>query len=282
MHFGGDRIGAAVDFGSFDPTCEQVLAAVEKTARKVPAGTVISDDIGPQVFFDPGCKPASLDRVAPDRPVRLGMWTSYAGMMNRAAAKQSGVRADDPPPLARWYGKDMKSKRWDGVAHQSAWYPVLEKAFDGPGDEPKLRKASEAEARFGVTSITLLELDPSVRLAQLAAIDSPLRVRVVPFLRYQVGQQRHKPDFPPVPRQIAGRVSVRGEKWLLDGTPLERSAAMREPYSDDPSNSGQLDFPPDQPRAILREAQQRKAPVGSGLGAGGGCALNTAMESWWT
>jgi predicted amidohydrolase YtcJ len=50
-------------------------------------------------------------------------------------------------------------------------------------------------------------------------------------------------------------------KWLFDGDPVERSAGMRAPYSDDPSTSGEVDFPPAEIRAILQEAQQRNVQV---------------------
>jgi predicted amidohydrolase YtcJ len=47
---------------------------------------------------------------------------------------------------------------------------------------------------------------------------------------------------------------ISGTKWILDGTPLERLAALREPYSDSPGWHGRVDFPPDTIRAMLREA----------------------------
>jgi predicted amidohydrolase YtcJ len=98
---------------------------------------------------------------------------------------------------------------------------------------------------------------PALRIAQLAAINSPLRVRLVPVLAYQEQNRRRKPEYPPVPAQLADRVNVSGEKWLLDSSPMERSCAMRAPYADDPTNSGQIDFPVDEMRSILEEARQR-------------------------
>jgi predicted amidohydrolase YtcJ len=115
----------------------------------------------------------------------------------------------------------------------------------------------EREARWGVTSITFLDVYPARRVQQLATIDSPLRVRVVPFLEFQDMDRRRKPVYPSVPAQIRDRVTVSGLKYLLDGTPEERSAATRIPYADDRTTSGQLDFSPKELVAILREAQQQ-------------------------
>jgi predicted amidohydrolase YtcJ len=115
----------------------------------------------------------------------------------------------------------------------------------------------EREAQWGVTSITLLDVYPARRVQQLAEIDSPLRIRVVPFLEFQDSDRRRKPVYPSVPVHLKDRVTVSGLKYLLNGTPEERSAAERIPYQDDPSTSGQLDFSPKELEAILREALQQ-------------------------
>ena len=171
------------------------------------------------------------------------MDSPHSGMLNQAAARKFGVREDDPPPLAGFFGKDMKSKRWDGVAHESAWFRIRELLMgDEAGEEARLRQVLAREAQWGVTSITLLEVYPTRRVQQLSEIDSPLRIRLVPFLEFQESDRRKQPEYPPVPAHLADRVSVSGLKYLLDGTPEERSAATRVPYADDPTTSGQMDF----------------------------------------
>ena len=119
----------------------------------------------------------------------------------------------------------------------------------------------EREAQWGVTSITLLDVYPARRVQQLAAIDSPLRVRVVPFLEFQERDRRRKPEYPPVPDRLKDRVTVSGLKSLLDGTPEERSAATRVPYADNLATSGQMDFSPKELEAILRDAHQQSVQL---------------------
>ena len=102
---------------------------------------------------------------------------------------------------------------------------------------------------------------PAHRVEQLSVIDSPLRVRLVPFLSYQEINRRRKPEYPHVPRQLSDRVTVNGEKWLLDSGPIERSGGIRQPYADDPTSSGQVDFPPEEVRAILEESLQHDRPL---------------------
>jgi hypothetical protein len=92
-------------------------------------------------------------------------------------------------------GKDLKSAKWDGAVQQSAWF----RTFDRPmseqmGQKARVRKLLEGEARWSVTSITI-EFHPDRPVAQLSAIDSPLRVRFVPALAYQDQNRRRKVDI---------------------------------------------------------------------------------------
>jgi predicted amidohydrolase YtcJ len=59
-----------------------------------------------------------------------------------------------------------------------------------------------------------------------------------------------------LPVHAAPLITVSGTKWLLDGSPIERTAAMRKPYTDLPSTSGELDFPQKEMEAMLRESLQ--------------------------
>ncbi len=48
-----------------------------------------------------------------------------------------------------------------------------------------------------------------------------------------------------------------GTKCVIDGTPIEHSAAMRKPYADHPDTSGELNFSEKEMEDILRESLQR-------------------------
>jgi predicted amidohydrolase YtcJ len=263
-HYSGDPLPevTSVDFGEWAPTCKHVLEVLEQAVAKVPTGKLITGNMGPEAFFDPGCTPAALDRIAPQHPVFLMSGTPHGAMLNQAAVKWFGVDTSAPPPLAGWYGKDMKSKKWDGVVHESAALALeVRTVSDGTQDDPKLREFLLQEAKYGVTSNTFLEFNPASRVMQLARVNAPNRIHVVPFAQYQVGPKRRKLEHPRVPASIRDRVTVKGEKWVLDGSPFERSAAMRAPYTDNPSTAGQLDYPEAEIHAILEHARQQNQPL---------------------
>ena len=58
------------------------------------------------------------------------------------------------------------------------------------------------------------------------------------------------------PQKPSPLITVSGTKWVLDGSPIERSAAMRKPYADRPDSSGWLDFSEKEMEAMLRESLQ--------------------------
>jgi predicted amidohydrolase YtcJ len=256
-HYSGAELATVthMDFGEWAPSCKRVLEMVSQKLKSVPTGTLLFGFTGPDAFFDPECTPAALDQIAPQNPVFLAAGTPHAGMLNRSAVKWFGIDTNAPPPLAGWYGKHTKSKTWDGVVHNSAAISLIIRTVDqGFQDDDRLRKYFLEQAKWGITSNTFLEYSPGSRIEQLARVNATHRVRVVPFAQYESNQTRRRLQQMVVPANIADRVTSRDEKWLLDGSPVERSAPMRMPYADDPSTSGQLDYPRSELRAILVEA----------------------------
>jgi predicted amidohydrolase YtcJ len=52
----------------------------------------------------------------------------------------------------------------------------------------------------------------------------------------------------------SSKVTVSGIKWILDGTPFERGAALREPYNDRPEWRGRLAFPESEISEMVKES----------------------------
>src|SRR6201982_2686829 len=68
--------------------------------------------------------------------------------------------------------------------------------------------------------------------------------------------ERDKTEGRALPLHAAPLITVSGTKWLLDGSPIERTAALRKLYTDFPSTSGELDFPEKKMEEMLRESLQ--------------------------
>src|SRR6266851_1415152 len=151
IHYGGNNLPTVtnIDFGGWAPSCKHVLESVTQKVNDVPNGKLLFGFMGPDAFFDPDCTPAALDHVAPHTAVFLAGGTVHAGMLNSAAVKWFGIDTSAPPPLAGWFGKDTKSRTWDGVVHDSAMLPLfLRTSSNGSQDDEKLRKYFLDEAKW--------------------------------------------------------------------------------------------------------------------------------------
>jgi predicted amidohydrolase YtcJ len=56
------------------------------------------------------------------------------------------------------------------------------------------------------------------------------------------------------PKFVAPRIEVSGTKWILDGTTVERAAALGRPYADSPQTRGRINFPNHEIRVMLAES----------------------------
>jgi hypothetical protein len=98
--------------------------------------------------------------------------------------------------------------------------------------------------------------DPDRLLRLLKHLDTAVRVRVISFPLQGMSEAKPAPN-----RQVAGNLVLSGLKLILDGTPVERSMALRKPYQDDPSSNGQLNLPPETIRRAVHAAAETSRPL---------------------
>jgi predicted amidohydrolase YtcJ len=68
-------------------------------------------------------------------------------------------------------------------------------------------------------------------------VPTPIRMRVV-RMAGTTAEGRDKTEGHGLPIHASPLITVSGTKWLLDGSPIERTAALCKPYTDLPSTSG--------------------------------------------
>jgi predicted amidohydrolase YtcJ len=257
MHFIPEFVGKKLEFGNNNPRCEEVLLAIKTAVASSKPQEVITGVFGPSAFFSPGCSPAQLDAIAPYNPVLLRTFTPHAAMMNRSMARYLGINEKDAPVMGGFFGKNMRSAQWDGVVHEFAAIGLYARLVDHTKEAASLSAVLEAATHWGITTIQLMSAptDPGHLVTLLGSTGSPIRVRIIPFV-YTTTAGRQRPEYPAIPTKIADRVRVDGVKWLLDGTPIEHSAAMSRPYPDDPGWSGAINFPDSEIRALLEESRK--------------------------
>lgn len=241
------------------PTWQETKDAVSAAVAKVPKGTWIRGEMGEAVLDDPQVTREALDRLAPNHPVMLGIWGANVALLNTTALQKLGVRDDQPNPEGGVYARSPAGKL-TGMTFQFARFQTVHRYSELATDQEAAQELNEFfqdAVRMGITSIQDMAfpiLAPRC-VAFLEKAPPPIRVRVIWFgltdehgRLTQVGR-----DLPlhPVPL-----VTVSGTKWILDGTPIDHSGAMREPYSDRPNTSGQLNFSQHEMEEMLRESLQ--------------------------
>ena len=263
-----------------DPSIELVLDSVAAIAKRTPRGTIIETAVGEAILGNPAARRGVLDRVAPAHPVILTGWSGHGAVINSAAIRAAGIdtTADPEGGVMERDANGHVTGRMDeyvmygagrrlNVARGAAATIAVMRAYDGDA------------AKLGIT--TVQDMASGFTPALLAAVNraGALRVRhhVIPF--EMTGTQTREHVWRGVRAQDA-LTYVAGTKWILDGTPVERLALMREPYFDRAGWYGRPSFSLDTIKVMLREALAHgQQPMFHAVGDSSIALVFTAMRA---
>lgn len=224
------------------PTLQEMLDALAAAAQEYPEGTWLYGFVGEAMFQDPTVNRFALDAVTPRHPVFLMGWQGpHQAWVNTAGLAAAGIPEDAPDPLGGWYGRMPDTGLLDGTLFEYAGISLVARLTDAAPLETARAAttlfASQAAA-LGITSIQDMPMAAPGALPEvMAGLDLPIRVRNI-CLPAAPGDAC--PSFRL--NRPGSLVTWGGYKRILDGTPVERNAAVLEPYSDAPSWSGAINF----------------------------------------
>lgn len=240
------------------PGWQETKDAISAAVVKAPKGAWIRGDMGEAVLDDPQVTRAALDSLSPDHPVMLGIWGANVALLNTAALRKLGVRDDQPNPEGGVYARNPSDGTLTGMTFQFARFQVGRNYSELATDQDAAQELNDFfgdAVRLGITSIQDMAYPvlPRRCVALLKKSPPPIRVRVIWFgLTDEHGRLKQERSDP----HPAPLITVSGTKWILDGTPIDHSGAMREPYSDRPNTSGELSFSQHEMEQMLRESLQ--------------------------
>jgi predicted amidohydrolase YtcJ len=210
---------------------------------------------------------AELNAAAPDHPV-LARRGGHFAVANSAALRAAGVGADTPDPPGGKIGRLADGSR-DGTLEGGAVYQVA--AFAPAQGRARLAAAlgtcSAAYAALGVGTIREAMIDLDELLAYQDARERELlSVRVRPMIR--VGNELTTDAAITLIDGLGARSGF-GDDWLriwglklvLDGG--VEGAALERPYTNDPGNSGHLNWEPDAMTRVCVGAVRRGWRIGT-------------------
>jgi predicted amidohydrolase YtcJ len=261
----GTEMGEPIELslGSSDPPLSDVLRVLAAQVAKAPAGAWLAGEIGGRVLDDPAATRQTLDRVAPGHPVFLAVWTGHAALLNTAALHALGVPDEPPDPPNGWFERTRGTRQLSGIVQEYAWARLERRLHELVPRASRLagiRSYVQQALRLGITSMQdMSAVGPAPELAaELREAGAPLRWRV---MRMSVEPPTGDDSVEGSGYDEGDGVRVWGRKWMLDGTPIERSAAMRQPYADRPAWTGRLTLPPEEIRAALARAGRDREQV---------------------
>lgn len=263
VHVGAWPAGTWLDLGGEeepfpDPAWADVVAALSRAAAEGEEGSWIFGTIGVRVLDDPRAGRAALDSVAPDHPVYLRAATGHGLIVNTKALERLGIPLDAPDHPGGWFGRVSDTGEIDGVLWEYADLAAARSASAAEGvaaQAEAYRRMADRALAWGITSIQQMSTHVAVNEAVEAAIEAALPLRWG-ILRWPIPAANVAEAWDPerISAIEGGRVRVFGIKWMLDGTPIERRALLRQPYADRAGWAGRANFSEEELRAILAAA----------------------------
>ena len=228
-----------------EPTAAEVESQLAEVLKTAAPGQWIRGIIGQTVWGDPKINRDWLDAKAPKNPVWLINFTGHGVLSNSAGFAAVDIGDDIQNPDGGVFVRDAKG-RLDGHMEEYAEYLAERRlALKASPDETKAlyQKYVADASSYGITTTQLIgDALPAATISKyLVETNLPMRWHVYRFPIKEAGKETidSRPVLPPQPSPM---IDMRGMKFILDGTPIERLGFMKAPYKDAPGTSGRANF----------------------------------------
>jgi predicted amidohydrolase YtcJ len=244
-----------------DPTWALMSAALAGASDETPGDVWIFGKIGPKALADPAVNAKSLDKVSGHRKVFLSSFTGHGQILSAEAMNALRIREGSSDPAGGWYERDANN-HLTGKMFEYAGWDAERRLADSVSDTDaidQLKTYSDQELTLGITSIQNMSMESLSRYEKVER-HGPAAIRIrmirIPISDSSSRDNREGAGIPETSNERPLSI-LSGTKWILDGTPVEQGAAVRVPYPGG-TNTGKLDFPPDELKVIMKEAFDSK------------------------
>ncbi len=194
-----------------------------------------------------------LDEASPDNPVILYHQCGRVCVVNSKALELAGVTKETRAPSGGKIEKAAESGEPTGILREKAT-DLVWKTIPEPSEEEVMEGASLACKKIveaGVTSIHWIVTSlTEVQIIQRLRAENKLPLRVYTIIPANLLDQTNSSG--------SGDNKDRnlGVKVFVDGSLAAHTAALREPYSDDPESKGQLLYSQHEMDALVAKAHK--------------------------
>jgi predicted amidohydrolase YtcJ len=192
-----------------------------------------------------------VDEVIPDRPVYLLAYDGHTSLANSKALKAAGITRKTPDPPSGIIVRDPATGEPTGVLKEAAGQLVA-KVIPQPSHEEerdRLTKAIHYASSLGLTRLISAGAD-----AERVELFDEIRQGGNLTIRFTMARFVNAPVTPDAIKVLEQNRKKYSDEWidagqvkfLLDGVIEAHTAAMLEPYENDPRNRGLLYFEPEE------------------------------------
>jgi hypothetical protein len=257
LHLAAGCLGESrLDLGGA-ASAEEAASRVKERAEAVGPGVWIRGRGWDQTRWPAARFPSRkiLDRAAPDNPVFLSRVDGHAAWLNTAALRLLGISSSTKDPPGGAILREEDGVEPSGILLERAMELAAERIPEETEQERRghLLRALGELASYGITSISDLAPPWAVPLYAKLLEEGLLTARVSVALPFETDREEAAAWRALYP---AGHpwLSVSTLKIFLDGTLGSRTAALLEPYADEPSSKGILRWEPDDFSRAVSEA----------------------------
>jgi len=234
-----------------------VLAAIRDCCAKRPdASWIVGGGWDLPLFPNANPTREALDRVVSDKPAFLTAADGHSAWVNSRALDVAGITKDTSDPQGGRIERDPKTGAPSGTLRESAMELVsrhLPKTSDAERLEG-LRRALEMANGFGITSLLEADADEA-KLDAYNELDrrGELTARVVAAQHFDpsAGESQVATLVARRGHYSKGRLSAEAVKIFADGVIEAQTAALLEPYLDNPGDRGEPNLEPDAFKRIV-------------------------------
>lgn len=235
---------------------ECLRRVAERAARSAPGKWILGHGWQQNDWDPAGAFPnaADLDAIVPDRPVYLTAKSLHAGWLNSAGLRMAGIEAGTPDPLN---GKILRDEagRPTGILLEAAMQLVEAIIRPQAGDVIEAIEAAQPVLwQMGLTGVHDFDGRSSFMALQALDAQGKLKLRAVKSIPLELLPHARELGL----RSGFGndRLRVGSVKVFMDGALGPRTAAMFQPYLNEPENRGILNMDGEELSEYGRQAAQ--------------------------
>jgi hypothetical protein len=237
----------------------EIQERLEKRVQETPKGRWIMGRGWDQERLAEGRYPTrwDLDDFSRENPVVFNRVCGHVCVTNSKALELTGITAETTPPPGGRIDKDPETGEPTGILRENAM-DLVWKAMPPPSEEELMEAATLAcrkAVEAGLTSLHWIIYSPmEIRIIQKLCAQNKLPLRV--YLVIPAELLNPLIDLGLCTGFGDSMVRIGGVKILADGSLGARTAALHEPYSDDPTTRGMMLYTREELNELVAKAHK--------------------------